>query len=363
MKFILVMKNGKVVKQGVGLSFFCNTLNTGMSVVPTVSFDTFFAFDDLLTSDFQGINIQGDISYIIRDYEKVAGMIDFSYTSESGYEEKKAEAKQVMGKRITNLAKTSASKFVNARDVKTVIHAQEELAEFGKDDIVIAVGRDGLVCNTMKYLSGQKLIGVNPDPARWDGILLPFESSELEKIIPKTIMGDCDVRNVTMAKAVTNDGQKMLAVNDFFIGPKSHTSARYDLTTRHTLGRVITESQSSSGIIVSTGIGQTGWYKSVMAQAKAACGLFGYDGSGDYEKIGWDEKKLSFVVREPFPSNTTEATVVFGTLSKGDPFRVLSKMSEKGVIFSDGMEEDEIEFNSGVEVSIGMAKTQGCLVR
>lgn len=134
-EYVLVMKNGKVVKQGVGLSFFCNTLNTGMSVVPTVSFDTFFAFDDLLTSDFQGINIQGDISYIIRDYEKVAGMIDFSYTNKSGYEEKKAEAKQVMGKRITNLAKTSASKFVNARDVKTVIHAQEELAAFLSEEM------------------------------------------------------------------------------------------------------------------------------------------------------------------------------------------------------------------------------------
>lgn len=85
-EYVLVMKNGKVIKQGNGLSFFCNTLNTGMSVVPTVSFDTFFAFDDVLTSDFQRINIQGDISYIIRDYEKVAGMIDFSYTSESGYE-------------------------------------------------------------------------------------------------------------------------------------------------------------------------------------------------------------------------------------------------------------------------------------
>lgn len=233
---------------------------------------------------------------------------------------------------------------------------------FGKDDIVIVVGRDGLVCNTMKYLSGQKLIGVNPDPARWDGVLLPFEEGELEKIIPQTIMGDCDVRNVTMAKAVTNDGQEMLAVNDFFIGPKSHISARYDLTTRHTLRGIVTESQSSSGIIVSTGIGQTGWYKSVMAQAKAACGLFGYAGSDDYEKIGWDEKKLSFVVREPFPSNTTDATVVFGTISKEDPFRVLSKMSEKGVIFSDGMEEDAIEFNSGVEVNIGIAKTKGCLV-
>ena len=234
---------------------------------------------------------------------------------------------------------------------------------FGKDDVVIAVGRDGLVCNMMKYLNGQKLIGVNPDPARWDGVLLPFEAGDMENTIPKTITGDCDVKNVTMAKAVTNDGQEMLAVNDFFIGPKSHTSARYDLTTGPVCGRGITESQSSSGIIVSTGIGQTGWYKSVMAQAKAACGLFGYDDSGDYEKIGWDEKKLSFVVRDPFPSNTTDASIVFGTLEERDPFLVLSKMPENGVIFSDGMEADAIEFNSGVEVSIGVSETKGCLVR
>lgn len=154
-EYVLVMKKGKVVKQGIGLSFFCNTLNTGMSVVPAVSFDTFFAFDDVLTSDFQGINIQGDISYIIRDYEKVAEMIDFSYTSESGYEEKKVEAKQVMGKRITNLAKTSASKFVNARDVKSVIHAQEELAAFLSEEMTSneAIKELGLEVVTVSILA------------------------------------------------------------------------------------------------------------------------------------------------------------------------------------------------------------------
>ncbi len=234
---------------------------------------------------------------------------------------------------------------------------------FGKNDIVVALGRDGLVCNIMKYLNGQKLVGINPDPARWDGVLLPYETAQLDDVLPEVINENCDIKMVTMAKAVTNDGQEMLAVNDFFIGPKSHTSARYDLTTRHIFGRVITESQSSSGIIVSTGIGQTGWYKSVMAQARAACGLFGFDDSCDYKKIAWDEKKLSFVVREPFPSNTTAASVVYGTLSEGDPFRVLSKMSENGVIFSDGMEADAISFNAGVEVNIGISETRGCLVR
>ena len=124
-------------------------------MVPTVSFDTFFAFDDVLTSDFQRINIQGDISYIIRDYEKVAGMIDFSYTSESGDEGKKVEAKQVMGKRITNLAKTSVSKFVNARDVKAVIHAQEKLAAFLSEEMTSneAIKELGLEVVTVSILA------------------------------------------------------------------------------------------------------------------------------------------------------------------------------------------------------------------
>lgn len=124
-------------------------------MVPTVSFDTLFAFDDVLTSDFQRINIQGDISYIIRDYEKVAGMIDFSYTSESEYEGKKVEAKQVMGKRITNLEKTSVSKFVNARDVKAVIHAQEKLAAFLSEEMTSneAIKELGLEVVTVSILA------------------------------------------------------------------------------------------------------------------------------------------------------------------------------------------------------------------
>ena len=234
---------------------------------------------------------------------------------------------------------------------------------FGKDDIVIALGRDGLVCNTMKYLQGQKLLGINPDPDRWDGVLLPYEAAQLEDVLPRVIGGSCDISMVTMAQAMTNDGQQMLAVNDLFIGPKTHISARYDLTAKDSGGNVITESQSSSGIIVSTGIGQTGWYKSIVAQAKASLALFDSSCERDYEIIRWGDRKLSYVVREPYPSNTTGAQIVFGTLSEGEPFRVRSKMAEKGVIFSDGMEADAIEFNAGVEVNIGVSERQGCLVR
>ena len=137
--------------------------------------------------------------------------------------------------------------------------------QFSDRDIVVIIGRDGLVANTLKYLNGQPVIAVNPDPERWDGILLPFELPQLASVVMRTLNLDMPSKVLSFAQAVTNDGQKMLAVNDLFIGPKSHTSARYILSHG---GQA--EAQSSSGVIVSTGLGSTGWLQSVLAGALGA---------------------------------------------------------------------------------------------
>ena len=215
---------------------------------------------------------------------------------------------------------------------------------FGENDIVVAVGQDGIVANTMKYLDGQPLIGINPDIRRWDGVLLPFEP---------VIKGNFREKTVNMAEAVTTDGQRMLAVNDLFIGQKTHVSARYEICFQNR-----TENQSSSGIIISTGLGSTGWYRSVMAQLAAMQGSTG----GSRETMRWDEERLKFVVREPFPSKTTQADIVFGDIKAGDTFRLVSKMPENGVIFSDGVEQDAIDFVAGMEVVIQSAAKKGRLV-
>ncbi len=226
--------------------------------------------------------------------------------------------------------------------------------QFGKYDIVIVIGQDGLVANTLKYLDGQPIIGVNPDPARFDGKLLPFEIGDLEFALAMTLGGEGERKQVTFAEATTNLGQRMLAVNDLFIGPKSHTSARYRLDWS---GR--TELQSSSGIIVSTGFGSTGWFQSVLA---GAIGVAGVDSHPLAAGFAWDAQRLQFAVREPFPSNTTGVELVFGDVSNDKPLTLESLMPEYGVIFSDGIEADAIAFNSGCIAKIGIARTRGLLV-
>lgn len=228
---------------------------------------------------------------------------------------------------------------------------------FAEQDIVVALGQDGLVANTMKYLEGQPLVGVNPEPTRWDGVLLPFQPKDVATVLRDVAAGRRPARSVTMAQAVLSDGQTLRAVNDLFIGPRSHSSAQYDiqLGDRH-------ECQSSSGVIVSTGLGSTAWLKSVVTGSIGIAHAVNGAANAAYQPQPWDSDGLVFAVREPFPSRSSAAALVYGTVSAQCPLRLRSRMPENGVIFSDGMEADYLRFTAGMEARITVAPTRGQLI-
>jgi len=230
---------------------------------------------------------------------------------------------------------------------------------FGPEDAVVVLGQDGLVANALKYLDGQPVVGVNPDPARWDGVLVPFTVDEVARVMPEVLRGQRQVKVVTMAKATLNRGTALYGVNDLFIGQRTHVSARYTIAVS---GQQ--EQQSSSGIIVSTGLGSTGWLKSVYAGWAAATRTLLHrkapvkaDGS-----FPWDADYLHYFVREPYPSVTTSASIVIGRISQSEQMTLVSQMPENGVIFSDGTESDFLEFNSGTQAIVGVAEKRGHIV-
>ncbi len=236
---------------------------------------------------------------------------------------------------------------------------------FGPGDTVVALGQDGLAANVLKYLDGQRLIGVNPDQARWEGVLVPFAVSDLDLVLPEVFAKKRPVKEVTMAQAVLNTGETLTAVNDLFIGPRSHTSARYTIR----IGKR-TEEHSSSGIIVSTGLGSTGWLRSIVAGATGiTAALTGRpvrakekEGRALGEPFAWNADHLCFSVREPWPSRTSSAKITFGRITMAKPLVLVSQMPEHGVIFSDGIESDFLHFNAGTEATIGLADKKGYLV-
>jgi NAD kinase len=230
---------------------------------------------------------------------------------------------------------------------------------FGPEDIVVAIGQDGLVANTLKYLSSQVLIGVNPDVKRWDGVLLPFVVHDLSTLMLDVFKRKRPIKEVTLAQVTLNDGQRLLAVNDFFIGQKTHTSARYSLEVDQRKER-----QSSSGVIVSTGLGSSGWLKSIIAGASRLAMQLSGEKTLELKdkKIPWNADYLLFSVREPFPSRNSSTDVVFGHITCEKPLKILSEMAENGVIFSDGIESDYLVFNAGIEASIAPADQKGRLI-
>lgn len=224
--------------------------------------------------------------------------------------------------------------------------------------VVVVVGQDGLVANTAKYVGDIPIVSVNPDPARIDGVLLPFQAKEARVAVQRVLDDKAKTRSVTLAQATLHDGQKMLAFNDLFVGAKSHVSARYQLSFD---GKA--EQQSSSGILISTGAGSTGWLSSIVNMA---------NGLGEFLDpnlqpawrlpLRWEDRKLVWIVREPFVSKSSKARLVAGRLEGGQELVIESQMAEGGVIFSDGVEQDFLQFTSGSIAKITIAPRSAKLV-
>ena len=229
--------------------------------------------------------------------------------------------------------------------------------DFSRSILVVVVGQDGLVAYAAKYVGKLPIVGVNPDPSQYDGILVPFGVSEAGRIARQIVENRGPRREaVTLAEVNLNDGQRLLAFNDFYVGCATHVSARYTIRTPRQA-----EVQSSSGLIVSTGAGSTGWLSSVFNMAE---GVARAAGGRPPRRVELDRtaRRLVWAVREPFRSRHSQASMVIGSLDEGEELVVESLMPARGVIFSDGTEADYLEFNSGTIARIGVSSQSANLV-
>ena len=240
--------------------------------------------------------------------------------------------------------------------VQTIDRSLVPTFTFLPTDLIITLGQDGLVANTAKYVGRQPIIAVNPGPERLDGVLLPFLPKQATRAVEQVIEGRCRIRAVTLAEARLNDGQRLLAFNDLFLGAQTHVSARYRVRWNK-----LEEPQSSSGVLVSTGAGSTGWMSSVFNMTSGVAALVGSTKIKSM-RLGWEDRRLLFVVREPFVSRHSQANEVAGIVEPQQTLELESLMPSGGVIFSDGIEADYLQFNSGSIVRVRAADETAQLV-
>ncbi|MFF8378461.1 hypothetical protein ACF07V_20310 [Streptomyces sp. NPDC015661] len=215
---------------------------------------------------------------------------------------------------------------------------------FGPEDVVVVVGQDGLVANAAKYLTGQPVIGIDADPGRNPGVLVRHRPDRARRLLPYATGAGAAVDELTMVEAVTDDAQRLLALNEIYVGPPGHQTARYTLGLDGT--DVPPEPQASSGVLVGTGTGATGWLRSLWEQRSSTLAL-----------PAPSDARLAWFVREAWPSPTTGTTRVEGLLDAGRGLRVTVE-SDRLIAFGDGVESDALELTWGQTIHLTAASTR-----
>jgi len=147
--FVLQYKNGHVIREGAGLSFFCFGPTTSLVLVPVGSVDVPFIFEEV-TADFQSVTVQGQLTYRIEDAKKLASMMNFTLTPNGN--DYVSDDPQKLPMRLVNHARvlTRASmKSLSLRDA------------LGQSETLVAKLRDGLAGTEAISALGIEVLGLS----------------------------------------------------------------------------------------------------------------------------------------------------------------------------------------------------------
>ncbi|WP_163275779.1 hypothetical protein [Cellulomonas iranensis] len=209
---------------------------------------------------------------------------------------------------------------------------------FDPDDVCLVVGPDGLVANTAKYLRDQPVVGVDPEPGRNAGVLVRHRADRVAHVLGDVVRGTAVVEGRALVRATLDDGSALDALNDVYVGHVGHQSARYRLAAPEGVER-----QSSSGVVVTTGTGATGWATSLARGRTDAPPL-----------PGPDDDALAWFVREAWPSPATGADRTAGLLAARQELALVVE-SDALVVFGDGLEADRLTATWGQTVRVGVS--------
>ncbi|MFE5888403.1 hypothetical protein ACFQ6E_05670 [Streptomyces sp. NPDC056462] len=219
---------------------------------------------------------------------------------------------------------------------------------FAPEDVVVVVGQDGLVANVAKYLAGQPVLGIDSDPGRNPGVLVRHRPENTGPLLTSAQSGRGACDELTMVEAVADDTQRLVALNEIYLGAVGHQTARYRLGLEDDGG--VVEAQASSGVLIGTGTGATGWIRSVWQER-----------GGQLRLPSPTEERLLWYVREAWPSPATGTSRVAGELAAASRL-YLTVESERLVAFGDGMETDAVELTWGQTVRVGVCRERLRLV-
>jgi hypothetical protein len=153
-EYVIHHVRGRVKHEGAGLAFWFFRPTASLTLVPLTTVDTSFIFNEV-TKNFQGITIQGQVTYRIRDPKRIAESLDFTVDPRS--RARRSKDPERLGQRIVNVVKRRTQELVRTASLEEALHragtlAAEVLAALEGDP---ELTKSGIECSSLHFLSVQ----------------------------------------------------------------------------------------------------------------------------------------------------------------------------------------------------------------
>ncbi|MDY7227541.1 SPFH domain-containing protein [Hyalangium rubrum] len=154
--YVIQFQDGRVKREGPGLSFFYWAATTTLVGVPLASADVPFAFNEI-TQDFQAVTLQGQLTYRVADPKRLASLLDYSITPSGRYLSNDPEK---LEERLVQVAQVRARTVVQGMGLREVLGR----ADVVEGQVLAALGASEAVRLLGVEVMGFSLLSVRPTP-------------------------------------------------------------------------------------------------------------------------------------------------------------------------------------------------------
>jgi regulator of protease activity HflC (stomatin/prohibitin superfamily) len=124
--YLMQFKGGVVAREGAGLSFFYYAPTTSLVAVPVGSHSEDFIFEHV-TADFQGVTVQGQVTYRVGDPRKTAAMLNFALRADG--RTYASEDPEKLPQRVIGVVQVLTQKAIKDLRLKAALQASSDIAE------------------------------------------------------------------------------------------------------------------------------------------------------------------------------------------------------------------------------------------
>ena len=155
--YLLQYRGGKVVREGLGLSFFHYAPTTSLVAVPVGSADVPFIFQET-TADFQTVTIQGQVTYRVGDPKRLATLLN--YTLVPNGQTYAAEDPKKLPERVIHVVNVLARGELQKLQLRAAVRASDELVNAVKTRLTAAEEITSLGLEVL----GLSILAIKPTP-------------------------------------------------------------------------------------------------------------------------------------------------------------------------------------------------------